>query len=180
MLSFALVVTNTIFLFGRHLLLNLSFTVALLYAIYYLIKKAGKENYLLLDPFFKTGAYLLLLGLFFEAYEGGIKKDHSTYSYYFVCSGLAFFMLIGFTTLALGKAGSAINNYLSLSGRNPMVAYIAGGLLLTPFLHLTCAIVVFEKLNASAWMGFLKGILFTGIVSLITIFFTKKRWFWKT
>ena len=180
LLSFALVVTNTIFLFGRHLLLNLSFTVALLYAIYYLIKKAGKENYLLLDHFFKTGAYLLLLGLFFEAYEGGIKKDHSTYSYYFVCSGLAFFMLIGFTTLALGKAGSAINNYLSLNGRNPMVAYIAGGLLLTPFLHLTCAIVVFEKLNASAWMGFLKGILFTGIVSLITIFFTKKRWFWKT
>jgi predicted acyltransferase len=180
LLAFALIITNTIFLFGRHLLLNLSLTVTFLTAIYFLIREAGKEDHLLVYHFFKAGAYLLLLGLFFEAYDGGIKKDHSTYSYYFVCSGLAFFMLIGFTGLALGKAGAAINNYLSLNGRNPMVAYIAGGLLLTPFLHLTGAIVVLEKLNASAWMGFLKGILFTGIVSLITIFFTKKRWFWKT
>ena len=37
---------------------------------------------------FRAGTYLILLGLAFEAYEGGIRKDPSTYSYYFLASGL--------------------------------------------------------------------------------------------
>ena len=45
---------------------------------------------------FVAGAYLLMLGLFFEAYEGGIRKDDSTYSYYFVTAGLAFMAMIAF------------------------------------------------------------------------------------
>jgi hypothetical protein len=89
-------------------------------------------------------------------------------------------MLIGFYGLQLSKIGAAIANYLSLNGRNPMVAYVAGNLLLLPLLHLTGAIKVFDTMNGNAWMGFLKGVLFTGVVSLITIFFTKKKWFWKT
>lgn len=148
--------------------------------MYVLIKKMGKENQPLLVHFFSAGAYLLILGLFFEAFEGGIKKDHSTYSYYFVTSALAFFMLIGFNSLAGLKIGTAVNNYLSLNGRNPMVAYVAGSLLLIPLLHLTGAIKIFDSMNANAGLGFLKGILFTGIVSLITMVFTKRSWFWKT
>lgn len=35
----------------------------------------------------------------FEAFEGGIRKDYSTYSYYFVTSGLAFFALLAFTIM---------------------------------------------------------------------------------
>jgi predicted acyltransferase len=179
-LAFALIVTNTIFLFERYLFLNVIVSVAIITPIYFLMKKLVRENHQLLFHFFTAGAYLLLLGLFFEAYEGGIKKDSSTYSYYFVTSGLAFFMLIGFSGLALGKFGSSINNYLSLNGRNPMVAYIAGNLLLQPILHITHANVLFDSMNINPVLGFLKGVLFTGIVSLITILFTKRGWFWKT
>ena len=89
-------------------------------------------------------------------------------------------MLIGFNGLALNKFGRGINNFLSLNGRNPMVAYIAGNLLLQPILHLTRANLLFESMNVNPVLGFLKGVLFTGIVSLITILFTKKGWFWKT
>ena len=141
---------------------------------------SAKENNKLMMHFFTAGAYLLLLGLCFEAYEAGIKKDHSTYSYYFVTGGLAFFMLIGFNGIALNKLGTGINNFLSLNGRNPMVAYITGNLLLQPILHLTGANSLFESMNVNPILGFLKGVLFTGIVSLITILFTKKGWFWKT
>jgi predicted acyltransferase len=180
LLAFTAVITNTIFLFGRHLLLNISVTAALIITMYFLIKGMGKENHPLLFNFFKAGAYLLLLGLFFEAYEGGIRKDTSTYSYYFVTSGLAFFMLIGFNGFSVTTIGKLVSRYLSLNGRNPMVAYIAGGLLLTPLLHLTGTIVIFESMNSNAWLGFLKGVLFTALVSLITILCTKKGWFWKT
>jgi predicted acyltransferase len=179
-LAFGLVVINTILLFERYLFLNLSLSTVIIITIYFSMKKLIKENNQLLFHFFTAGAYLLLLGLFFEAYEGGIKKDSSTYSYYFVTSGLAFFMLIGFSGLALGKIGSTFNNYLSLNGRNPMVAYIAGNLLLQPILHLTGANLLFDSMNVNPILGFLKGVLFTGIVSLITILFTKKRWFWKS
>jgi predicted acyltransferase len=179
-LAFGLVVSNTILLFERYLFLNLILSASIIIAIYFLMKKLIKENHQLLFHFFNAAAYLLLLGLFFEAYEGGIKKDSSTYSYYFATTGLAFFMLIGFNGFSLGKFGASIINYLSLNGRNPMVAYIAGNLLVQPILHLTKANLLYHIMNANPIVGFLKGVLFTGIVSLITILFTKKGWFWKS
>ena len=179
-LAFAIVASNTILLFGRFLLLNLAVTIILLVAIYVLQKKYVSHQRTLLFQFFNAGCYLLLLGLCFEAYEAGIKKDSSTYSYYFVTSGLAFFMLIGFSTLQYSKMGNVVLNYISLIGKNPMVAYIAGNLLVQPLLHITTANLLMDALNANAYLGFLKGIIFTSIVSLITIFFTKRGWFWKT
>ena len=179
-ISVALVVTNTIFLFTRQLAINLVFSVSLLATLFYFLNKVRTDKNDLLMKFFSAGAYLLLLGLFFESYEGGIRKDHSTHSYYFVTSGLAFFMLIAFSSLAQFKIGAALNNYLSLNGRNPMLAYVAGSLLLMPILQLTGFNTVFDSMNSNAWLGFLKGIMFTGIVSLITIFCTKRGWFWKT
>jgi len=89
-------------------------------------------------------------------------------------------MLIGFYSIQLANVGNGLLNYLSLNGRNPMVAYVAGNLLLVPVLNLTDAIEIFNNMNTNAWIGFLRGVLFTGIVSLITIFFTKRGWFWKT
>ncbi|HVF98069.1 MAG TPA: DUF5009 domain-containing protein [Flavisolibacter sp.] len=178
-LCFGLIGLNVALLFSRVLVLNLALTTLLLIAIYYKQKSTVPSNFVL-NNFFAAGAYLLLVGLFFEAYEGGIHKDFSTYSYYFVTSGLAFFMLIGFYGLKQNKVGAAVTAYLGLNGRNPMVAYVAGNLLLTPFLHLTGAVRLFEAMNGNPWSGFLKGVLFTGIVSLITIFFTKRKWFWKT
>jgi predicted acyltransferase len=177
-LTFGIVWGNVALLFSRLLFLNLCSTIVVSLTIYYLLKKYLQNE--ILQKFWSAGFYLLLLGLAFEAYEGGIKKDPSTYSYYFVTSGLAFFMLIGFYGLQLIKPGTAITNYLRLNGRNPMVAYVAGNLLLTPLMHLTGVIDVFNNMNTSPWIGFLRGILFTGIVSLITIFFTKRKWFWKT
>jgi predicted acyltransferase len=127
-----------------------------------------------------AGTYLLLLGLCFEAYEGGIKKDSSTYSYYFVTSGLAFYALVCFTVMAKRKYCSSITQYLSLNGKNPMVAYVAGNLVLLPLLSLTHTKAVWDGMNQNAVMGLMKGVVFTGIVSLITILFVKRRWFWKT
>ena len=179
LLCFGLVGCNVALLFGRLLVLNLAVTTGMGILVYYLLKKAGAHKGLLYR-FWQAGFYLLLLGLFFEAYEGGIKKDSSTYSYYFVTSGLAFFMLIGFYGLGRLRWGAALNHYLSLNGRNPMVAYTAGNLVLIPLLHLTGAIALLNTLNTNAWLGLLRGVLFTGVVSLITIFFTRRKWFWKT
>jgi predicted acyltransferase len=173
-----LVVMNLYGLYTRMLLLNVLVTAALCVAALYLLKNEPKEN--LYKQLAQAGTYLLLLGLFFEAYEGGIKKDSSTYSYYFVTGGLAFFSLLLFSILSKRKYLSAVSGYFSLNGKNPMVAYVAGNLLVLPLLSLTQTKHYWDIMNQNFAMGLLKGILFTALVSLITIFFVKRKWFWKS
>ncbi len=178
LIGVALIVFNLYGLFTRMLLLNLVVTSLLCGLAVYLTRLYAKDN--LYRRLITGGTYLLLLGLCFEAYEGGIKKDSSTYSYYFVTCGLAFYALLCFSVMAKRKYFSAIAHYFSLNGKNPMVAYVAGNLVLLPLLALTHTKTLWDGMNQNAVMGLMKGLVFTGLVSLITIFFVKRRWFWKT
>lgn len=178
LIAIALVSVNLVGLFTRMLLLNLIITILLCSISIYFTRQTDENN--LFRKLVAAGTFLLLLGLFFEAYEGGIRKDTSTYSYYFVTSGLAFFTLLCFSVMAKRKYFSSIVNYFSLNGKNPMVAYVAGNLLLLPLLSITALKPIWDGMDQNAFMGLMKGVLFTGIVSLITIFFVRRKWFWKT
>jgi predicted acyltransferase len=178
LVSVALVIVNLYGLFTRMLFVNLLMSTVLCVVALYLLRKEMKAN--LYKQLAHAGTYLLLLGLFFEAYEGGIKKDSSTYSYYFVTGGLAFYTLIAFSVMAKRSSLSSVSTYLSLNGKNPMIAYVAGNLVLLPLLQLTQTKQYWDAMNQNFFMGLMKGVLFTGIVSLITIFFVKRKWFWKT
>lgn len=177
-LAFTIICLNLYGLYTRILLLNLVGTV-LLCAVALYITRRSDINYLLRRLVF-AGSFLLLLGLFFEAYEGGIRKDPSTYSYYFVTCGLAYFALILFTVMANNKYSFPIAKYFSIVGKNPMIAYVTGSLLLLPLLSMTKLKVFWDGMNQNALLGFSKGVVFTAIVSLFTIFCVKKKWFWKT
>jgi predicted acyltransferase len=177
LLGLSLICWNLYGLYTRQLTLNLFGSVVLLGLIYWIISKAES---LFLRRLFMAGAYLLLLGLSFESFEGGIKKDPSTYSYYFVCSGLAFIMLLVFEGLRDMRFISRAVSFLSIQGQNPMVAYVAGSLLLLPLMNITGIKPYWDSMNQNAWMGFAKGVIFTGLVALITYLFVKRRWFWRT
>ncbi|MCU0388871.1 MAG: DUF5009 domain-containing protein, partial [Chitinophagaceae bacterium] len=172
-----LIILNVSMLFSRQLVLNLGISVAGFGLVFYFLRTYNQTR---TYKIFTMGSYLLLLGLFFEAYEGGIKKDSSTYSYYFVSTGLACYMLLVFNSLQMSKPGAMINRYLASNGQNPMVAYVAGSLLLTPILNITHLQQWMNALNANAFSGLLKGIIFTSTVSIIAWYFTRKKWFWKT
>lgn len=174
----ALIVVNLYGLFTRMLLMNFIVSFTLCTISWYVLRETSKKN--LLKQLISAGTYLLLLGLLLESYEGGIKKDPSTYSYYLVTSGLAFFSLVAFTVMFKRSYTSGVSTYLALNGKNPMVAYVAGNLLLLPVLQLTHTKPYWDAMNQNAIMGFLKGVVFTGVVSLITIFFVKRKWFWKS
>jgi hypothetical protein len=176
--AFALIILNLAGLFSRMLFINLVGTVFICFVLLYLVRKLSNQQ--LLKQMIAAGTYLLVLGLFFEAYEGGIKKDHSTYSYYFVSSGLAFFSLIVFTIFAKRNFAATITRYFSTNGKNPMVAYIAGNLLLLPLLNITHLKPYWDSMQQNFFMGLMKGVLFTALVSLITMFFVRRKWFWKT
>jgi predicted acyltransferase len=178
LIALVLLYGNLYGLFTRQLFANLLLSAILCAIAWFLVRAFERES--LSRRFVMAGSYMLLLGLFFEAYEGGIKKDTSTYSYYFVCSGLAFFCLIAFNGFLKLNHLSSVANYLALNGKNPMVAYVVGNLLLLPILSLTQLKPFWDGMNQNILMGLMKGLVFTGVVSLITIFFVKRKWFWKT
>ncbi len=178
-LIWSLLIITLTCLYNRWLILNLALSSLLCVLILYLPRKGNAEA-AELRKFGEAGVYLLLLGLLFEAYEGGIKKDISTYSYYFVSAGLAFLILLSLIILEESGYGSRLLGYLAANGKNPMIAYTAGNLLLIPLMRITGTGLWLDSLSGTAAGGFLMGVIFTGIVSLITVYCTKKKVFWKT
>jgi predicted acyltransferase len=203
-LSISLVPLNLWGLFSRQVQLNLVFSLLMLAALFFLIQKKGSTLSAFIQKSAKAGAYLLLLGLTFETLQGGIKKDNATLSYFFVTAGLAFFLLIAFDLL---KNAALLSNpqysfvnrtpflrrgmkgllaergvffYLKTMGQNPMLAYVAGSLCLTPILMLSHLDTYWGLLNISAPLGFLKGVIYTSLVAALTIWASRKGWFWKT
>ncbi|WEK18059.1 MAG: DUF5009 domain-containing protein [Candidatus Pedobacter colombiensis] len=180
-LCWLLLICNVVCLYMRWLVPNLLLTGALSLLLLQRLKGLNEGS----DKTFFTklanaGVYLLILGLFFEAFEGGIKKDISTFSYYFVNTGLAFLVLLSFTIFERLGYFSAIITYLGNNGKNPMVAYTAGNLFLIPLLKLTGTDVYLDSVASLPAGGFLRGLIFTGVVSLITLYCTRAKLFWKT
>lgn len=178
LIALGLVLVNLWGLFSRNLSINLLLTVTGAVGLLFLKKRVIQNQ--LLAKIISAGVYLLLLGLFFEAYEGGIKKDFSTYSYYFVCSGLAFLTLLSFSLIEQLGYIKPVTNFLADNGKNPMIAYTAGNLLLVPILKITTLSTLLDAMNSNAFLGFVKGLVFTSIVAIITVFFTRIKFFWKT
>lgn len=180
LLSLTIIITSVSLLYARMLVLNLAVTSALLLGGYFILKKAQGNFMILWRKLFFAGAYLMLLGLFFEAYEGGIRKDQSTYSYYFVSSGLAFMALIFFSVVCDLFGLLKWCSFLVMNGQNPMIAYVASAMLVMPLLSIAGVAEFLSFLNGNPWLGFFKGVLITTLVTLVTMFFTRLKWFWRT
>jgi predicted acyltransferase len=185
-LCFAFIPINLVGLFTRSLMLNLALNLTFIALCYALIFRKQVVNKLqqLHRRLFNNGVFWLLLGLAFEAFEGGIKKDKSTLSYYFLTSGLAFLFLITLSVVVDELKQQRWLQAIIDCGQNPMIAYVTGGMLLIPLLTLTGLQPWYETAFAGAWLGVwlgaLRGVLFTALVVVITQFCTKRGVVWRT
>jgi len=179
-ITMSLIVWNLYGLFTRQLVLNLVVTMLLLSIGIASLYKTPTVNLQFWEKLFVTGSYLLLLGLFFEAFEGGIRKDTSTFSYYFVTSGLAFMALISFSILCDFFQWKHATAFLTMSGQNPMIAYVGSSVVVGPLLNITGLMKYVDMLSHNAWQGLLRGVIITTLVTLLAMFFTKIKWFWRT
>lgn len=181
--AFLIIICITVNLWGlftRALVSTLFADITLCLIGTWLLKKNETETGKLYKSLFNWGTYWLLLGLFFEAFEGGIKKDKSTLSYYFVTSGLAIYAYIALSICIDYFKKKKYFNLLILSGQNPMIAYIGGSNFIMPVLALTSISAIMNYLLINPWLGFLKGLIFTLLVAMTAGFFTKKKLFWRT
>jgi predicted acyltransferase len=145
-----------------------------------LLAKPLNKTERLYQKLFMWAIYWLVLGLFFEPYEGGIKKDHPTLSYYFVTSGLAICVFIAFSLLIDVFRQKRWCQLLIDNGQNPMIAYAGINNFITPILALTGADRLLTLFATSPWRGFWKGIIITLLMALTVSFLTRRKCFWRT
>ena len=179
-LSVIIIIGNLYGLYTRNLVVNLVITVLLLLTGKCVFPHKVDGIALLWKKLFNAGAYLLLLGLCFEPFQDGIKKDPTTFSYFFVTSGLAFLALLFLSIVCDYFRCVKSTRFLVMSGQNPMIAYVVGDLLIMPLANILGIASLLSYFQQNAWLGFLQGVILTSLAVLVTMFFTKIKWFWRT
>lgn len=178
-IALAIVIVNLYCLYMRYMGLNIILNVALLLGGWLMLRHLTGYGSLW-RKLFIIGAFMIIMGLAIEPYEGGIKKDPVTFSYLFTTSGLSFMTLIFFSVICDFFHCHKGTAFLVMSGQNPMVAYVADNLLIFPILFLCGVWDYFSVFGTSPWLGFLQGVIITSIAVLVTMFFTKIKFLWRT
>lgn len=190
LLSLLLIVGNVVGLYNRWLVANVVFTLivgGLLLALLYVPKACTQEAASSSSPerqlwygMAVLGFYSLLIGLLIEACQGGIRKDDVTLSYLFVTGGLAMLGLLFFSVICDHWRVRWIATPLEMTGRNPMVAYVAGQMLVIPVLTIFQIWPLFDLMAQQPFSGFIRGVILTALTMLIATFCSYRRWYWKT
>lgn len=145
------------------------------------LQKPGNVTENLLNRLYEWGFYWVVLGLLFEPYQGGIKKDSATMSYFFVTTGMAIFMLIGLTIIIDVFHHKRWLQLFIDNGVNPMIGYVGFANIVWPILVLNnWEPVIIEMTATDPFMGFLRGFGYTAIVAVIVMVFTRFKLFLRT
>ena len=136
-LMLAFVIVELVGLYARWLWPTTLITFGLCAYGAWLMRNPTSATEAFLQSLFRWAIYWLVLGMFFEPYEGGIRKDRATMSYYFVTTGLSICMLIAFTIVLDVLHHRRWAAILTDNGQNPMIAYAGINNLVLPLLALT-------------------------------------------
>ncbi len=145
-----------------------------------------RVNALIFRTLFTWGLVWLLLGLALYPYQGGIRKDPATLSYLFVSAGLAHMLLVALAVVTDAMHRPGLLFLLVDNGQNPMIAYVAAGMVVLPLLHLIpagAAGSVHDWLMASTstpWLGFARGLGLTVVVAVFVSLLTRLKIYWRT
>ena len=179
LLTLAIIIVNLAGLYTHCTVLNLIINIPLLISGVFLLRK-GTGFIKLWRELFTAGAFLVILGLCFEPFQEGIKKDPATFSYFFVTSGLAFLALLFLSLVCDYFRCVRSSRFLVMSGQNPMIAYVVSDLFIMPLANILGLVSLLSYFQQNAWLGFLRGVIITSLAVLVTMFFTKIKWFWRT
>ncbi|VXD15192.1 conserved membrane hypothetical protein [Planktothrix serta PCC 8927] len=155
-------------------------SLILLILSYRLLKDPSHPLEELLYQMYQWGIYGLILGLAFEPYQGGIKKDPTTMSYFFITLAIAIFLLIILTILIDSFDQTLWFQLFIDTGKNPMIGYLAFANLLWPILELNGWTPKIEALTNTPFLGFLRGLSYTLMIALFVSLCTRLKLFWKT
>ncbi len=179
LLSLGIIIACLVCLYNRWSFAAFATTGVLLIAGWYVVRNLAGSGELWKNLWI-LAACMLVVGLLLEPFQDGIKKANPTISYFFISGGLATCALIFFHVICDYFACRKSTSWLVMPGQNPMLAYVAMDLLVWPVLHITGLSSLLSVFKVNPWMGFLQGIVLTSLPILVTMYFTKKKWFWRT
>lgn len=173
-LTLALTIGVLTGLFQRNLWFSVLSVVLGLSYFYYRQRerKVDKSNKRAL---FYTGVFVLFGGLFMEPFQGGVKKDPSTLSYFFITGGFGFIWVYSLIHVSEGKLSLLFSPVKSL-GKNALMAYFIAGFFIVPLFNLSGFSAV---LGLTPHFLVLKAILVTFLSGALVHYLTKKGFFWK-
>jgi predicted acyltransferase len=145
-----------------------------------LAKPFSEEQFLKLQ-LVMLGFSMLLIGYFLEPFQGGIKKDPATLSYFFITSGLASLWILAFHHYSPSLWIARLLKPFELVGQNALMAYLMAGFLIVPLMNLThfSDLFIAPTPDKVAVWGLTKAVFITASVVGLTAFLSKKQVFWK-
>src|SRR5690606_9978736 len=181
LLGIAFVIFHVVTLYMRLLGFNLVGHVVfgILFLLFFTKNREGQFSFYKI--LISWGFALASIALFFEPLDGGIKKDPSSFSYWFLTSGLAFVFYIVCDYLTKSFPNNGIISSLVKNGQNPMIAYCVSAFCITPILGLLQILPVFDTLfHINPYLGLVRTTVYIVLVVLITVYATNKKWFWRS
>ncbi|HHV87196.1 MAG TPA: DUF5009 domain-containing protein [Petrimonas sp.] len=175
--SLSIIVISVIGLYIREMFYTFLSAGLLLILFKYALKKWDHPWKKIIETLFPLIMTLVITGFLSEPLNGGIKKDSATLSYLLLTSGLAILSLIVFiifTDLFNWKRRLFL---LTGSGKNAMLAYIAGSNLILPILHLTGLVRLFQHHNYQIALQLVQAFIVTLLVAWVSAFASKRRFF---
>ncbi len=153
------------------------FAIGMLTIATYVFKRSNTNIEKFLNQIFRWGAYWLIVGLICEPYEGGIKRESATLSYFLITGSLANFLLITVVIFTDVFDKHHLVEPIRDNGRNSLLAYLALGFLIMPILNLTGIYPLIANLTPGPWLGALQALFYTLLVAVVVRFLTKHNYF---
>lgn len=179
--ALAFVTFHVITLYMRSLEINLLGHVLFGAGFWLFFRKHREGQFSFYRTLVGWGFGLATLALFFEPLDGGIKKDPSSFSYWFLTSGLAFVFYIVCDYLTKCFPNHTLVSAIVKNGQNPMIAYCVSAFFITPVLGLAGILPVFDHLfTLNPYLGLVKTAVYIVLMIVITNYATNKKWFWRS
>ncbi|GAO44077.1 DUF5009 domain-containing protein [Flavihumibacter petaseus] len=179
--SLLLLVFHLVMLYTRMLRLDLGGHLLMGIAAGLLCRKWRTGQPAFYKNLFGWGFALITIGLCVEPWEGGIKKDPSSFGYWLVTGGLAFLFYLVCDSLVKQFPKSRLNATVIRVGQNPMLAYCVVLFFVVPVLGLLQLRPVLDTLaGKSPYLGLIRTAVYMGLMIGITGFATQRKWFWRS
>ncbi|MCL2501536.1 MAG: DUF5009 domain-containing protein [Bacteroidales bacterium] len=134
-----------------------------------------------LYPLIALAAGLLVAGILFDPYEGGIKKVPATFSYCFSMGGICIILLLFFHYLCSMFPRSFFVRSFSGAGANPLMSYVAFGAFVMPLLKITFLIGIYQAAYPAGepWLGVLRAFIVVLFTMYLVSILSRKGIYWR-
>jgi len=165
-------------LYNRYVEGTTAWCLALLLVGWVATRKPTTPLERLIKTLYGWGAIWLMIGLFLEPSEGGIKKVPETLTYFFTVTGTTSMLLVSLAAVIDGLGKLRPVSALVDFGQNPLFGYVLYTVLLNSILELIPPLR--PVLQGTALQSLVRSVLMCFVVIMTVRHLSRKRIYWRT